>query len=53
MTATTKPTVPGHALRVKAPQPNMGAKKQCSTCAKIRAASVAIASRIRDVIRGK
>lgn len=25
----------------------------CSTCQKIRAASVAIASRIRDVIRGK
>ena len=25
----------------------------CKTCAKIRAASVAIASRIRDVIRGK
>lgn len=38
--------IPTHALRVKAPQPSIGAEKQCSTCAKIRAAAIAVANKI-------
>jgi len=58
-----RPVVPPYALTAKRATPTPETRQQCGTCARVRAAALAlankianqtaIASRIRDVIRGK
>lgn len=45
--------IPANAIKAKANLAPTKVKKQCAKCARVRAAAVSVASRIRDVIRGK